>query len=138
MYVLSIFETSHFNKPILQLQRFHSLYSNVIVFSLSKNLFRFIISCVVTIWLYCKVTFGLFYDGRLWTSGIWARRGDVPSVGLFLREPNPYLLNEILDAKKIAENSEWLIRRRLGSDPAPTVYQLRGKNMSAIGGAIIF
>lgn len=56
-------------------------------------------------------------------------------MGIFLRKSNPYLLKVTQGSKKTTESSErfgqWA---RLGSDPAPLVYQLREQNLCATGG----
>lgn len=65
------------------------------------------------------------------------KRG-VPSMGIFPRESDSYLRNEIQASKKIAEDGKRLSRRaRLGSNLTPPVYQFLEQSLSTTCGATI-
>lgn len=52
-------------------------------------------------------------------------------MGVFPREPNPYLHMEIYDSKKTTENTERQVRRvQLCSNPTPPVFNFREQNLS--------
>lgn len=67
---------------------------------------------------------------------ICSQGGGLPSVAVFLTEPNPYLLEITKGSKKTTENTERLGRRtRLGYKPSSLVYQLRKHSSVVTGGA---
>lgn len=62
--------------------------------------------------------------------------GKVNSVGVFLRKPNPYIQRVTQNSKKTTEISERLGQRtRVGSNPAPSAYQLWEHDLITVGGS---
>ena len=61
--------------------------------------------------------------------------GGMPSVWFILRDPNPFLREFRRKSRKTP--NDYVDKRDLESNPAPSVYQFRAQNRSTIGGAQI-